>query len=98
MPPMSGSYDRARVTCRLAAGVALALVVTALSPSESAAHPPRGAQPSGHEKSEGVTLTSDQRRESVRSGGEPGGGPRADIRSRCYQRRDNAESFSRSRS
>src|SRR5215470_11346117 len=68
MPPMSGSYDRARVTCRLTTGVALALVVTALSPSESAAHPPRGAQPSGHEKSEGVTLTSDQRRESVRSG------------------------------
>src|SRR5262247_2083643 len=68
MPPMSGSSDCARVTCRLTTGVALALVVTVLSPSESAAHPPRGAQPSGHEKSEGVTLTSDQRRESVRSG------------------------------
>ena len=68
MPPMSGSSDGARVMRRLAAGVALALVVTALSPSESSAHPPRGAQPSGHEKSEGVTLTSDQRRETVRAG------------------------------
>src|SRR5262249_10081470 len=68
VPSMTGKSDRAWATPRLAAGVALALVVTALCPSGGAAHPPRGAQPSGHETSEGLTLASDQRHETVRAG------------------------------
>jgi FtsP/CotA-like multicopper oxidase with cupredoxin domain len=68
VPSMRGNSDRARVTPRLAAGVILVLVVMALSPSRGAAHPPRDAQPSGHETSEGLTLASDQRRETVRAG------------------------------
>src|SRR5262249_57731932 len=65
VPPMTGGSDRTRATPRLTAVVALTLLWT-FAASESRAHPPRAAQPSGHEKSEGVALTSEQRRETVR--------------------------------
>jgi len=67
---MTGDPARAWATPRLVWIVALAITlgVWALWPSASRAHPPRAAQPSGHEKSEGLTLASDQRRETVRAG------------------------------
>jgi FtsP/CotA-like multicopper oxidase with cupredoxin domain len=67
---MTVGSDSARAAPRLAAIVALAviLVVAGLRPPQSAAHPRQTAQPSGHEKSEGLTLVSDQRRETVRAG------------------------------
>src|SRR5262245_32346537 len=66
---MTSGLARAWARC-LAATTTLALtpLLSALTLSPAHAHPPSAAGPSGHEKSEGLLLVSDERRETVRAG------------------------------
>ena len=67
---MIGGWGQAWPIPRFAGIVTLVvtLVVSALKPSPANAHPPPAVHPSGHEKSEGLLLASDQKGETVRAG------------------------------
>jgi hypothetical protein len=67
---MTGGSAKAWATRRLAgiATLVVTLVLAALTPSPTNAHPPPALRPSGHEKSEGLLLASDQTKETVRTG------------------------------
>lgn len=65
---MTGGWGKAWATPRFAgiATLVVTLVLAALKPSPTNAHPPPAVHPSGHEKSEGLLLASDQTKEQVR--------------------------------
>jgi manganese oxidase len=65
---MIGDRGRASGGPRLATTLAISLILSAFGPSLAGAHHPSAGHPSGHEKSEGLTLASDPSRETVRTG------------------------------
>src|SRR5262245_34740411 len=68
-PSMTGRSARAWVRCLVAiTTLAATPMLAALAPPSVHAHPPPAAGPSGHEKSEGLLLVSEQMRETVGAG------------------------------